>query len=77
LDEETWQPELQVQFGCILTIDDTSVTFKTLTRPTKPLEEDLEEERDADEPALGLDEAETTQTLTIQELYQGEYRSVQ
>ncbi|KAG7531599.1 hypothetical protein FFLO_04258 [Filobasidium floriforme] len=74
LNEETWRPELQVQFGRVLVIDDTGVTLKTLARPREPVQDADEEEQDADE--TDVEEAETEQTLTMQTLCQGDYRSL-
>ena len=74
LNQETWRPELQVQFGRVLVIDDTGVTLKTLARPREPVQDADEEEQDADE--TDVEEAETEQTLKIQTLCQGDYRSL-
>lgn len=65
---------MQVQFGRVLVIDDTGVTLKTLARPREPVQDADEEEQDADE--TDVEEAETEQTLKIQTLCQGDYRSL-
>lgn len=74
LNQSTWQPELRVQFGRLINMNDSDATIAPLSRPVEPPEDDVEQDPEAGE--LADREAEVEETVTVPTLCQGDYRIV-